>query len=260
MNVIIVNERNIKEIVPGAINLSSFQPQDVLNPKIWVNNKINSNVRIKLLDIASDFFDTLGIGWIKPVDIVITGSIAGYNWSKYSDIDLHIILDFSEIYNDINILQNLFDSKKNEWNNEHKDLKLYGYIVEVYVQDVKSDVTSNGIYSLIDNKWLKMPEKLTDYHLDKEFIKKMASKLINQIDNLSDKIKNTVDDKEMDWLLGKVKTLFDKIKFMRKSDLHKYGEMSNGNVIFKTLRRMGYLDKLWELKTSTYDKIHSFGK
>ena len=33
--------------------------------------------------------------------------------------------------------------------------------------------------------------------------------------------------------------------------------MSTGNIIFKILRRLGYIDKLYNIKLNTYDKIKS---
>ena len=34
-------------------------------------------------------------------------------------------------------------------------------------------------------------------------------------------------------------------------------KMSNGNIIFKVLRRSGYLEKIIDLKKDTYDKLNS---
>ena len=44
---------------------------------------------------------------------------------------------------------------------------------------------------------------------------------------------------------------------MRKIGLEEDGEMSVGNIVFKVCRRLGYLDKLYDLKTKTYDFIKS---
>ena len=33
--------------------------------------------------------------------------------------------------------------------------------------------------------------------------------------------------------------------------------MSSGNIIFKILRRTKYIDKIWELINTSYDKINS---
>ena len=39
--------------------------------------------------------------------------------------------------------------------------------------------------------------------------------------------------------------------------MNKGGEMSSGNIIFKILRRTKYIDKIWELINTSYDKINS---
>ena len=90
------SEEQLNEVEASDISLKSFEIQDKLNPKFWINNKINSRVRLKLLDLADEFIESLAVDWVKPKDIVITGSIANYNWSKYSDVDVHILIDFKE--------------------------------------------------------------------------------------------------------------------------------------------------------------------
>ena len=57
----------------------------------------------------------------------------------------------------------------------------------------------------------------------------------------------------------KLEKLWDTIKNERKSELNndKGKEISNGNIIFKCLRRLNYIDKLYDLKTKTYDKMNS---
>ena len=78
-----------ESLAPSEVDLSSFNIKKELNPKFWKDDKLDSRIRIKLLDIADDFIDFLGVDWVKPEDITITGSLANYNWNKkYSDIDL----------------------------------------------------------------------------------------------------------------------------------------------------------------------------
>ena len=93
--------------------------------------------------------------------------------------------------------------------------------------------------------------------MNKKFIREKARLLINKIDELSEKVENEKDEYKLDILSKKIKSLFDKIKGIRKESLKKYGEMSTGNIIFKILRRLGYIDKLYNIKLNTYDKIKS---
>ena len=111
----------------GKINkiLSSFDLQKKLNPKIWhlqnekfMGNpegqkyKLNPKVREHLLEITNQFIDSFGIDVVID-DIIIRGSIASYNWSKYSDIDVHVLIDFDQFPPELrNLYSDFFYLKK----------------------------------------------------------------------------------------------------------------------------------------------------
>ena len=239
--------------------LQSFDVQKQLNPKFWINGRLNSKVRLRLLDIADTFFDSMEVNWIKPKDIIMTGSLANYNWSKFSDIDLHIIVNFKEVDDRTEFVKDYFDTKKTLWNSQHEGLKIYGYPVELYVQDENEEHTASGIYSLEKNKWLKEPERdnLEAVKLDKERITHKTKNIVDKINSLEEECEGEKDEAKLDILSTKVKGLFDKIKGMRKDSLKNGGELSDGNIIFKTLKRLGYIGKLVDLKRMTFDKINS---
>jgi hypothetical protein len=44
---------------------------------------------------------------------------------------------------------------------------------------------------------------------------------------------------------------------MRKEELAKGGEMAIGNLVFKKLRNSGYIEKLIDLISKSYDKIYT---
>ena len=114
-----------ESLAPSEVDLSSFNIKKELNPKFWKDDKLDSRIRIKLLDIADDFIEFLGVDWVKPEDITITGSLANYNWNKkYSDIDLHILIDYSKVDKRTDFVDNYFYSQKKLWNEEHKDLRI----------------------------------------------------------------------------------------------------------------------------------------
>lgn len=250
-----MNENVINEITSDEINLSSFSVKDELNPRFWINGKINSRVRLRLLDIANDFIDELSVRWVKPKDIVFTGSLANYNWSKYSDIDLHIIIDYSEVYENTDFVLDYFNSKKILWNQTHEDLTIYGFPVEVYVEDYNEPSRSSGVYSLKTNEWIKEPKDLSDARLNRDFIKEKSAHYVNMIEDYQDKFNDIKTIKEFDSLGNKAKKLFDKLKKTRKEGLKtKAGEMSSGNIIWKVLRRSGHLDTLYDIIDGTYNK------
>ena len=251
------------EIVePDDVDLSSFNIKKHLNPKFWDDGHLDTRIRLKLLDIADDFFDSLDVDWVEPVDVIITGSIANYNWNKkYSDIDLHILVDYEDVDERVDFVREYFTLKKNAWNEKHKNLRIFGFPVEVYVQDANEPHASSGVYSIDKDKWLTEPDfdKLRSGKVDKRHIREMVSTYMNKIDCLIDIYKKHKDDEhEMRKVAKDASEMFDEIKKMRKDDLAKYGrEMCDGNIIFKALRRSDYIGKLIKLKDLTYDKINS---
>ena len=251
------SEEQLNEVEASDISLKSFKIQDKLNPKFWINNKINSRVRLKLLDLADEFIESLAVDWVKPKDIVITGSIANYNWSKYSDVDVHILIDFKEVWKKTEFVQDYFDSKKALWAQEHEQLKIYGFPVEMYVEDTNGDNPSSGIYSLNKNKWIVEPNDFQDAQLNEPFIKDKAAKIMTEIDNIDDKIKKETDNHKLEVLSTKLKKLFDKLHKQRQESLDKNGEMGTYNIIWKVLRRSGHLDKIWEIINTVYNRENS---
>ena len=87
----------LEKIKPEEVNLNSFESKNRLNPKIWSSNKLKTDVKKQLLKIADDFFDSLDIPWVDIKDIRLTGSLANYNWSEYSDLDVHLIVDYNDV-------------------------------------------------------------------------------------------------------------------------------------------------------------------
>ncbi len=244
-------DNNIKNI------LQSFHLQDTLNPKIWVMSEddeignMNPKVRTRLLDIAYDFIDFLGVDVIVS-DVVMTGSLSNYNWSKYSDVDLHIIADFNQFKeSELPLYKDLFILKKTIYNDNH-DITIYGYDVELYVQDENEAHFSSGEYSILFDEWKSKPKK-ENVDIDTELIKTKAKKWMDSIDAIIEQSKDeSLEESKL--LIGKYK---DKLKKYRTSGLEKDGEYSNENLVFKVLRRNGYVQKLFDFLNKNTDKILS---
>jgi predicted nucleotidyltransferase len=251
-----------KEMQEGVIGdlpsvLASFDVRKDLNNRVWQDNIMNSRVRLRLLDIADEFIEFLNVSWVEPKDVILTGSLANYNWSKYSDFDLHVLMDFEKVDKRTDFVKEYFDSKKTLWNEQHSHLKIYGFPVELYVQDINEEHTASGIYSLYKNKWIKEPEydDLASVKLDKDTIKKKTLKFIKIIDKLVETFNKEKDTHKIEELSKKIKETWDKMKGTRKEALKKGNELSIGNLVWKCLRRLGYIEKLLDLKYQTYDKI-----
>lgn len=252
-------ENYISELTePDDVDLSSFDLKTILCPELWNNEKLNPFVRKKLLEITKDIIDGFDIDELTFEDIVITGSIANYNWNEeYSDIDLHIIIDFKSINNDTSLVKKYFDAFRKNWNNTHDKISIYGYPVEIYIQDIKESHTSTGVYSIMDNKWVikPVPNRLSKDDIDEDNIKQNVSDFMNEIDDLQDEIDNHCADYE--YMLNDADELFERIKEARKSSMENGTEMTDGNLIFKSLRRNGYIKKLLDIKTECYNKTRS---
>lgn len=247
---------NLDEILnPEDVDLSSFKIKDHLDPKIWdiKDGKyvLKPNIRERLIVLADDFYDSLDLDFVDIEDIIFTGSLANYNWSNFSDIDLHIVLDFAEVDKNEELVKGFFNARKAAWNDEH-DVKILGYDVEVYVQDKKEKHFSTGVYSILGNKWLIKPSKDQKIE-DREFIKKKASDFMNLIDGLE----SFYEKGYYNYLIKKIDRIKEKIKNMRQEGLESKGEFSKENLIFKVLRRTGYIEKLYDLQTKAYDKAFS---
>jgi hypothetical protein len=251
-----------KEMQEGVIEdlpsvLASFDVRKDLNSRVWQDNVMNSRVRLRLLDIADEFIEFLNVNWVKPKDVILTGSLANYNWSKYSDFDLHVLMDFEKVDKRTDFVKEYFDSKKTLWNEQHSHLKIYGFPVELYVQDINEEHTASGIYSLYKNEWIKEPERdeLMSVKLDKPSIKNKTIKFVKEIDKLDTSFKKEKDEHKIETLSDKIKATWDKLKRTRKEALKNGNELTIGNLVWKALRRLGYIEKLLDLKYQTYDKI-----
>jgi predicted nucleotidyltransferase len=228
--------------------LNSFMVHDTLNPDIWENDTIKPQVKKELIKIAKDFFKDLGLSAsIKMKDILFVGSMANYNWSNFSDIDLHIVVDFSEFKEDEDFIKKYFDAEKNLWNQKH-NIKMFGYDVELYVQELKEKVDSSAVYSVPHDKWIVKPEK-TQFKLDKKVIKRKVETLFHKLED----VKNSYEDKEYQEVIDKINQLKGYIKKMRKSGLQRGGEYSSENIIFKILRRTDFMEILDNYKNKAYD-------
>lgn len=252
-----IEESVNNEVEAKDIDMKQFQPRKTLHPKIWVNDKLNSRVRLRLLDIADDFIKEMAVDWIKPEDIVFTGSLANYNWSKYSDIDLHIMMDYSKVHDKKEMVEDYFSAKKEMWLNEHPNLKIYGFPVEVYVEDTANDNPSSGVYSLEKNEWIVEPDDFQDAKVNEKSVTTKAAQFINDADKLIDKLDKETVEPHAEKLTKQLEALFKKLRNLRAEGLASGGEMSSGNIIWKICRRMGCIEKIWKAINSAYDRIYS---
>lgn len=247
-NIQIVDEL-IEEIGNNQEIVKSFEVRDSLSSDIFEQKDgeffMHDEIRDRLLEVTEKFMDYLDIEFFIH-DIILTGSLANYNWSKYSDVDLHILIDYDETDYNLDLLKGFFDSKRSLWNKQH-EITIKGFDCEIYVQDVNEKHLASGIYSILNNKWLVTPEK-TVQSIDKDLIIKKASDFEDRIDSIEDKFKDGED------VGDEITLLKQKLKKFRQTGLDSGGEFSYENLAFKLLRRNGYIGKLLDVQTQSADK------
>ena len=218
--------------------LNSFSMSDAvrfhehLNPAIFDGDHMKQDVREQLLLIAEDFIEHLGLPDLAIQDITISGSNAAYSYTNLSDIDLHLLVDMNQ-FNEDDVYRELFDAKKTVYNDNH-DIQIDGYEVELYVQDSNEPVISLGEYSVMNDKWLKLPRKR------KADFDQVATKLkYRKLYKLAQYALKS-DDPE------KINRLIKTVKKYRRIGLDYNGEFGPENIAFKALRNKGIIKKLYE--------------
>jgi len=230
----------IKEIIePSGVDVSSIVMNDELSPLLWIGETMIEDVRELLLKNVKKFIEFSELQTLKFSDIILTGSMANYNYGDKSDIDIHIILDFSQLSDDKDFVNDYLKIKSTIWEDKIP-VTIGGHYIEYYFQDLSQTVHSSGVYSIVKNKWIRKPLKKI-INIDTENVRLKASFYINKIENLEN-----IED--LDLFNKKYKELRKKIKQFRQCGLDKSGEYSTENIVFKILRNNGYLEKLVNLR------------
>jgi hypothetical protein len=231
----------LKEVVePEEVDVSTIQMHDTLSPLIWdEDEKLKPEIRKTLLLNAKRFIEFSDVEKVKYNDVMLTGSMANYNYNENSDLDVHIIMDFNQISENKEFVGDFFKLKKQLWS-EKLPIQVKGHDVEMYFQDSAEPHHSSGTYSLIKNDWIRKPTKKI-INVDSADVQLKSADLMNAIDDLE----SNKDEKNF---LKKHETLKNKIKKYRQTGLDKSGEYSIENLVFKILRNSGYLEKLVEMK------------
>lgn len=217
---------------------------NVLNPKLWnPDETIKPEVRETLLRIAQTFYHETEL--TAPIEeIYMLGSASNYNWGPSSDIDLHILINFSKLGLQKDLIRTLVDNLKANWNKNH-DIRIHGHRVELYIQDVQQINRALGIFSILNNKWIKKPQKL-NLQLDKNTIQQKYNDMVVQI-------KRSIKSNNLEDLKRVLKSVYD----MRETGLSKGGEFSVENIVFKLLRTRNHIDNLKLAVNKVYDQQNS---
>jgi len=236
----------LSEIIDtNDIGIESIVLNDKLNPLFWDGDVLKQDVRKALLLNAKRFIEFCDLDEYKFNDIVLTGSIANYNYTSDSDVDIHIILNFEQVNSDTDFVEAYFKLKKSLWS-EKLPIQIKGHDVELYVQNEKEQHHSTGIYSLIRNEWVTKPTNKI-INIDTNNLKLKAKNFIDKINELE----NVTNPDEF---IKKYDVLFNKLKNYRQSGLNKEGEYSTENLVFKILRNKKYLKNIIDIKNKILTK------
>jgi|TARA_R110000765_G_scaffold93823_2_gene176969 predicted nucleotidyltransferase len=229
--------------------INSFKLQDELIPDIWFLDgntyRMKPEVRDSLLQIVKDYIEFTKVD-IDVDDITLTGSLANFNWSEFSDVDVHILVDFE----DMNLLfKKYLDSKRMIWNSL-RDVTVKDFDVEVYVQSTEEPHFASGVYSILYDEWIVEPVMEEEVVIDSNKILEKSKQWMEMIDS----IENDKNRKEPEELLLRIDKLKNKLKKYRSCGLKGNGEYSYENLTFKFLRRNDYLKKINDIKNELIDK------
>lgn len=214
---------------------------DELNPVLWDkenDNQMRPEVIAKLQEIAEAFIEYLEIPQDAVLDKVVTGSSASYNYNEFSDLDLHIIVDYDKVHEDCPLVQGYLGALKNTFNKEH-DITIHDVPVELYAEAKDQGTVHNGLYSVQEEEWIDRPKKIEPTDNDAAVEAKYY-----EIKDMVDKCNDSETATE----------LLDKIYTMRKAGLAEAGEFCTENLAFKKLRNEGCMDKLRQIKKEQIDK------
>ena len=215
-----------------------FEQHNELNPLLWQGEDLRPEVKMALLKIAKDFVEYVEVPF-EVKDLVLTGSQLGYYYTKHSDLDLHIIVDFDTVNCDREAAE-LFDTKRLLYKKQY-DISIHGVPVEVYIEDSNFPAVS-ATYSLGKGGWKIKPDSQPE-EIDSDEIIRMS------------KIWQTVIGKAIESNdLETGRKVLKMLRNYRKLGLKQTGEYGIENLVYKTLRNSKIIEKLMKMIGDLHDQ------
>ena len=215
-----------------------FEQHNELNPLLWQGEDLRPEVKMALLKIAKDFIEYVEVPF-EVKDLVLTGSQLGYYYTKHSDLDLHIIVDFDTVNCDREAAE-LFDTKRLLYKKQY-DISIHGVPVEVYIEDSNFPAVS-ATYSLGKGGWKIKPDSQPE-EIDSDEIVRMS------------KIWQTVIGKAIESNdLETGRKVLKMLRNYRKLGLKQTGEYGIENLVYKTLRNSKIIEKLMKMIGDLHDQ------
>ena len=215
---------------------------ETLCPELWdANQHLDPKVRMNLLQLAYDFYGKTKFP-APVIDVYLMGSISNYNWTADSDVDVHVIIDYSKLQMPEETAIKAVKTAGAQWNAEHNVL-IKGFKVEMNLQNaIEQKPYVTGIYSLVKDQWIRRPFKMP-LQIDKNVLRFQYGAMKKYVHSAL-----SSGDREQ------MKSAKKYLDAYRQYGLDTYGELSYENIIFKILRARGIIKKLKDSITSVYDQ------
>ena len=230
----------------------AIEKHDTLNPKLFDGMVLKPEIRQKAQDVVNEFLRILVEDEVRLEvrDVILTGSNASFNYTKDSDVDLHILAKTKDLNDPDKLYPKIYNCYRRLFEGKF-DISFYGIPVEVYVEVEDNPVVSNGIYSVMFDQWVKEPTKDYVKDVNQEEITKFAKPWIDRANEIIKNVDDNLPDGEEE-----IDKYLEDIYEMRQKGIYNTedGEFSPENLAFKEVRNAGLLDKLKDLKNRVIER------
>lgn len=227
--------------------------QKTLSTYVWEEDKtLKPDVKNTIFSIIPQNF--------RINNLIISGSITTNFWTDKSDIDITVFVDADD---------ELLDAYRDYAININETKFIGPHPVNLFFRNdrlediIKLDFT-DGIYSLIEDKWIKEPTDIEDIYKflkePKEMAEKIAKKLDIELEEIYDTIKDIVDIWKMSLSTYKTNASKDKLNIIKEKinnleiELEEYNQ---GISEIKRKRAEEYSRALDEYDMQLISKFHT---
>ena len=113
-----------------------IEKHDTLNPLLFdKNDELRDDVKEAIIKIVNQFIEDLSADGVKfsLKDIILVGSNVSYNYTKDSDLDIHIVADSESLDCNPEIYTLIYGAYRSLFNKNY-DITIKGIPVEIYVE------------------------------------------------------------------------------------------------------------------------------
>lgn len=112
-----------------------IEKHEELNPLLFENNELKPEIKKAIEKIVNQFVEDLKTDGVKieVKDVILVGSNVSYNYTKDSDLDIHIIVDKDTLDCDPELYTLLYGAYRSLFNKNY-DITIKGIPVEIYVE------------------------------------------------------------------------------------------------------------------------------